>query len=291
MEIEFWLLGAKKQIDSLDAELIALDVFAPTNADRSWLMTHNVVKITTKLQQRADAMVKRRKNGEPLAYILRRKEFYGREFLVDRRVLIPRPETEELIELIKGLDLPKQPRFLEVGTGSGCIAITLALEFPQSYVLAGDISVRALAVAAQNDLRHEGRVDFVQSNLLSDIEFDMGGERFDVIIANLPYVSRSWDWIDEKNLGFEPRSAIFARGSNGLALYQRFFSELEEREKLGELRADYVVVEADPCQHYALSEVGEKHGFMLKKDAGFGMLFKNATELVDIEAWLAEADD
>lgn len=96
------------------------------------------------------------------------------------------------------------------------------MEFPQSYVLAGDISVRALAVAAQNDLRHEGRVDFVQSNLLSDIEFDVGGERFDVIIANLPYVSRSWDWIDEKNLGFEPRSAIFARGSNGLALYQRF---------------------------------------------------------------------
>lgn len=290
MEIESWLKEAKKQVAGLDAELIALDCFAPKGADRSWLVSNNVVKITTEMQQKAQAMIKRRGKGEPLAYILRKKEFYGRDFLVDQRVLVPRPETESLIEIVKALNLPRQPRFLEVGTGSGCLAITLALEFPQSYVLASDISAKALEVATENDLRHEGRVDFVQSNLLSEIQFETGGEYFDVLVANLPYVSHNWQWVKVDNLRFEPKSAIYARGKDGLALYRRFFAELNERERLGELWANYVVVEADPCQHLALVEIGEKSGLKLQKIEGFGLLFENLNKLVDVEAWLAEAN-
>lgn len=83
MDLDSWLKGAKKQIDALDAELIALEVFAPRQADRSWLVSHNVVKITTEMQKEADKMVLKRAKGEPLAYILGEKEFYGRKFEVN----------------------------------------------------------------------------------------------------------------------------------------------------------------------------------------------------------------
>ncbi len=275
MTIDDWLKVTKKKIDSLDADLIALQVFAPEGADRSWLVANDVVKITTDMQKVADGMAERRFEGEPLAYILGEKEFYGRKFEVGKGVLIPRPETENLIELIKGLKLPKRAQFLEVGTGSGCIAVTLALEFPQSYVLASDISLKALAIAERNDLLHEGRVDFVQSNLLADMDFVDSGEHFDVVVANLPYVSKSWRWVDMDNLRFEPRSAIFARGENGLSLYRRLFQELRQRINNAEISVNFVVAEADPCQHQALQAMAEKYGFKYIKTESYGLLFEN----------------
>lgn len=284
MDIKSWLREAKKRIDGLDAELIALRVFAPKTkvnsreplgADRSWLVAHDVVKITTEMRQKADGMVRRRARGEPLAYILGEKEFYGRKFLVNEWVLIPRPETEELIELIKELPLPKRPEILEIGTGSGCVAITLALEFPQSYVLASDVSVKALETAEKNDLLHEGRVDLFQSNLLCELGEELRGEHFDVVVANLPYVSREWKWVKPENLRFEPRSALYARGENGLSFYRRMFKELRELQDKDVLWVDYVVVEADPCQHDELIALARKFALIFVKKRGYGLVFED----------------
>lgn len=297
MKIEDWLKVAKKQIAVLDAELLALKCFAPEEVDRSWLVTHNVVKITTEMQQKADEMLKKRVSGIPLAYILGEKEFYGRSFEVNSDVLIPRPETEVLIDLIKELPLPKQPSFLEIGTGSGCVAVTLALEYPQSYVLATDVSVKALDVAYQNDIIHEGRVEFIQSNLLREVQSDEG--HFDVLVANLPYVDPTWDWLDQDSLSHEPSWALYVKQEGGLALYRRLFKELRLRQGRGSFGVDYVVVEADPCQHVALMQIAEQQGLIALKTQEFGVVFerrqryqagRRMQKLVNVEARLAKAN-
>lgn len=272
--IDDWLKWAKTQIDALDAELIATRMFAPRRADRSWLVAHGDLSIERQCQLRANSLVRRRARGVPLAYVLEEKEFYGRKFWVRPGVLIPRPETELVIDTIKTLHLPEQPRFLEVGTGSGCIAITLALEYPQSYVLASDISVKALETAERNDIRHEGRIDLVQANLLQDLEIDPH-EHFDVVVANLPYVNKEWDWVDEQNLSYEPATALYARGSNGLSVYRRFFKELFHYRNEGKLWMDYAVVEADPCQHSELIKIADRAGFVYLATNGYSLLFED----------------
>ncbi len=298
MIIQQWLKEAKEQIDPLDAELIALKNFAPSEADRSWLATHDVVKITTEMQQKADKMVQKRASGVPLAYILGEKEFYGRKFEVNPDVLIPRPETETLIDLIRELPLPKQPSFLEIGTGSGCIAVTLALEYPQAYVLATDVSVKALDVACQNDIIHEGRVEFVQSNLLREVQSEEG--YFDVLVANLPYVDPAWEWLDQNSLSHEPSRALYVKQNGGLALYHRLFKELRLRQGRGGFGVDYVVVEADPCQHAALAQIAERQGLILLRTQGFGLVFerrrryqtgRRMQQLVNVETRLTKADN
>lgn len=275
MDIGTWLKWAKTQIDALDAELIALRVFAPKQSDRSWLVAHSDV-----IQERprclyANNLVRRRMRGVPLAYILEEKEFYGRKFWVRPGVLIPRPETEAIIDTVKSLGLPDQPHFLEIGTGSGCIAVTLALEFPQSYVLATDISIKALETAERNDIRHEGRIDLVQANLLQDLDIEPR-EHFDVVIANLPYVNKEWNWVDEKNLSYEPANAIYARGSNGLSMYRRFFKELYHQRNEENIWVDYVVVEADPCQQQELVKIAEKAGYFHLQTNGYALLFEDS---------------
>ncbi len=278
MDIKTWLDEAKTRIDALDAELIAVYNFAPNGRDRSWLMAHLDEQIPLRNKCDATDMVAKRQRGVPLAYILGEKEFYGRLFTVSPAVLIPRPETEDLINLIKELDLPERAKFLEIGTGSGCIGVTLALEYPQSYVLATDISVRALDMAARNNLRHEGRIELVQSNLLKEVDFekneDGSPEYFCVVVANLPYVNKEWDWLNLPTLEFEPSSALYARGSNGLSMYQRFIKELWHYYNIGEVIFDYVVLEADPCQHAELIKMAERYRLFYVKALGYGLLFE-----------------
>lgn len=275
MTIGKWLEQARKKINALDAELILVAVLKqllPLEIDRSYIFAHAEMGISQETWERLDQMAARRAEGVPLAYIVGFREFYGRKFEVNPDVLIPRPETETLIDLVRTLPLPKQPSFLEIGTGSGCIAITLALEFPQSYVLATDVSVKALDVACRNDIAHEGRVEFLQSNLLKDVQADEG--HFDVLVVNLPYVDPSWEWLDQQSLSYEPSRALYVKQEGGLALYQRLFRELKLRQGRGGFGVDYVVVEADPCQHAALQRIAERHGLMCLRTEGFGLVFE-----------------
>lgn len=271
MDVGTWLKEAKWWVDSLDADLIALCNFAPEGADRSWLVSNNVVKITTNTKRQADEMLKKRAAGVPLAYLLRYREFYGRKFQVRPGVLIPRPETESLIDLIKELDLPPRARFLEIGTGCGCIGVTLALEFPQSEVLATDISSDALMIAEHNNILHEGRLSLLRSDLFEAIKPRLHGQ-FDVVVANLPYVNPNWDWVDTNSLRHEPLEALYALGENGLSLYRRFFEEMKPHlEKLG---MKFCVVEADPCQHKELIKIATEFGWKLAETRDYGLCFR-----------------
>ena len=202
--------------------------------------------------------------------------FYGRKFLITPDVLIPRPETEMLVDAVLNLagkaylpgvipapaKLPKNCRILEVGTGSGCIAISLALELPETKITACDISDKALNVARENAARLGARVEFVQSDLMADVRGD-----FAVVVANLPYVDENWDWIDKKALSREPRIALYAE-DGGLAPIKKLVQQVNER------KIPFLILEADPCQHKQIVAYAGERGYSLLETRGFGLVFE-----------------
>ena len=161
------------------------------------------------------ALLERRLRGEPVAYLLGRREFWGREFAVDDRVLVPRPETEHLVEAALALAprLPPAPRLLDLGTGSGCIAVTLALELPEGRVVACDRSPAALAVARRNARQLGGRVAFVAADWARPLD----ASRFDLLVSNPPYLVPGAPI--PRDVGeWEPPGALWG-GEAGLAGY------------------------------------------------------------------------
>lgn len=173
---------------------------------------------------RFESLLARRLTGEPIAYLLREKEFYGRPFYVDERVLIPRPETEHLVEAALQTVLPIEPVILDLGVGSGCLAVTLALEIPGCRVIATDISLAALTVARRNAERH-GLLDRV---LLAAADLAEGVDlcAIDLVVTNPPYVAQ----LDAHRLSveirdFEPQTALYG-GPDGELVIHRLIGEL-----------------------------------------------------------------
>ncbi|MFP3940308.1 MAG: peptide chain release factor N(5)-glutamine methyltransferase [Thermoanaerobaculia bacterium] len=167
-------------------------------------------------------LLARRLAGEPVAYLLGEREFYGRPFRVDRRVLVPRPETEHLVEaaLDSGLGLPAGARVLDVGTGSGAIAVTLALERPSWRVAATDLSPAALAVARENARRHglldPSRAPRRLTLLACDLASALRLEAFDLVVSNPPYIDPAEAAaLSPEILEFEPPGALFDPASGG----------------------------------------------------------------------------
>ena len=170
-------------------------------------------------------LVKRRSEGEPLQHLLGTVEFCGHVFLCDKRAMVPRPETEELVELLKSEIQDPKSEILDVGTGSGVIALSLAAEFPEARILAVDVSDDALALAQENAIRLDlsGRVQFLKSRLLETTEGP-----FDLIVANLPYISTQ----DRRTLSREvlrdPEIALFA-GARGDELVRELINQAPTR--------------------------------------------------------------
>jgi release factor glutamine methyltransferase len=176
--------------------------------------------------------VRRRSEGEPLQHLLGSWEFYGRRFKTDRRALIPRPETERLAELmLKQIpaDMSAAPRLADIGTGSGVLAITLALERPGLEVVATDISADTLALARENALAHgvDGRIKWLQTDLLSRVETD-----FDFLVANLPYIPTAEMAKLPREVRHDPRLALDG-GADGLDVIRRFIVEAPSHLKPG----------------------------------------------------------
>ena len=171
-------------------------------------------------KQNIISIVKRLQNGEPIQYILGVTEFYGLDFKVTSSVLIPRPETEELIELIRNDYNPEtELSLIDLGTGSGCIPISLAKLFPNSNVSAIDISEKALEVAQSNAQNLNVKIDFYQQNLLEDIQLN---QKFDVIVSNPPYIRNlEKEEMHQNVLNFEPHLALFVENENALIFYER----------------------------------------------------------------------
>ncbi|CAH0417356.1 peptide chain release factor N(5)-glutamine methyltransferase [Periweissella fabaria] len=159
--------------------------------------------------------------GEPVQYVLGEAQFFGRTFMVDERVLIPRLETEELIELILNDSPITIQNVLDIGTGSGAIAVTLKSERPAWEITASDISAAALAVAQQNAANNDVKLEFIASDVFTNIT-----ESYDIIVSNPPYIAASeTDIMDQNVLDYEPHLALFA-DNDGLAIYQAIARQL-----------------------------------------------------------------
>ena len=159
--------------------------------------------------------------GEPLQYIIGEWDFYGRHFLLNPAVLIPRPETEELVDLCLRMDLPADARVLDVGTGSGCIAITLANERRIWQVSGLDISYKALQVAQTNATLYKASIQWICADILGEVP-EIAEARFDLIVSNPPYVTASEAKLMRKNVvEHEPHQALFVPNSDPLIFYKR----------------------------------------------------------------------
>jgi release factor glutamine methyltransferase len=178
-------------------------------------------------------LVKRRSEGEPLQHLLGTVEFCGLTFLCDERAMVPRPETELLVELVEARSENRESRIVDVGTGSGVIAISLAAKFPEAKILAVDISDDALALAQENAamLNLKDRVQFLKSRLLENVE-----GAFDLIVANLPYVSTQDRHTLSREVLRDPEVALFA-GKRGDELVRELIDQAPTRLHPGGLLA------------------------------------------------------
>ncbi len=245
MKIHEWIQEATRQLievgigtAKLDTELILSHTL---RKNRTWIHAYRDEKLSDRHREIADARLALRHDRVPLAYIIGHKEFYGRRFDVSPSVLIPRPESETIIELAKQLIPDKQLRVIDIGTGSGCLGITLKLELPQLDVTLSDISRHALTIARRNVRKLQADVHVIKSDLLSQYDAQP-----DVIIANLPYVDVSWERSPETD--HEPAEALFA-SAGGLKLIYELLDQAHRRVAPNGL----LFLEADPVQHAAIS--------------------------------------
>ena len=224
----------KRDTAFLDAEVLLAFVLGE---ERDFLISHGDDEMDDGLFELYCKYCERVIDGEPVAYIINEKEFYGLDFFVDDRVLVPRPETELLVEKVIGhmrLDDDRRYRILDLGTGSGNIAISIAKTcFDEGIdciecVDALDISEGALEVARINAQQHgvTDTVNFFQSDLLEILDT---GEKYDIVVANLPYIGKVSNRVVDKGVEeYEPECALFG-GDDGLELYKKMFQEMGEK--------------------------------------------------------------
>lgn len=271
--VESWLKKSVEKLKyagttsaQLDAELILAHVLG---VERTFLHANPQKKLSKTLVFHANNFLNKRVKRIPLAYIFREKDFFGRTFFVNENVLVPRPETETLIEITKKYT-KKNDKILDIGTGSGIISVTLKAELSDEIeVFASDISLQALAVAnlnAQKILNQN--IDFFESNLLEQIPAETLS-KITIITANLPYVNR--DWVDfEKNneLHHEPQIALYAR-KNGLELIFKLLYQAQDLPKL-----EKVIFEADPSQFKEIEKYANSCGFSKIISENYTIAFK-----------------
>lgn len=197
-------------LDRLDAQLLLLHLLGKPASQRGWLLSHDDAPLPPAIASALEPLVQRRLNGEPLAYLTGHKEFFGLDLQVDARVLVPRPDTETLVNWALEL-LDGQQRVLDLGTGSGAIALALKASKPTLHVHATDLSAEALAVAQANAQRLQLGVSFHQGAWFAPLP--AAEPRFDCIVSNPPYIAELDPHLAA--LMFEPAQAL-SSGSDGL---------------------------------------------------------------------------
>lgn len=230
-------LISEKNLDEETAKLFLMEMFG---FDNTHLLLHYRDEMKQEDVKRYFAWIDQYLNGQPAQYIIGETDFYGNRFKVDDRVLIPRPETEELVEwLLTDFADQKDLKVLDMGTGSGAIAISISKEHPDWQVDAADISAKALQVAGLNNEMNKTNVRFIESDLFNAITED-----YDVIISNPPYISEDEiNYMDESVIEHEPKEALFAK-NNGLFMYQKI--------------ADYIKIKKDTVHGSLYLEIGFK---------------------------------
>lgn len=245
--------GIPREEAALDAEVLARHVLG---CDRATLLTRTRDPLPSAFDRLYHALIARRVAREPVAYIVGHREFWGLEFDVSPAVLIPRPETELIIEEALA-SLPRRDvmrHLIDVGTGSGCLAVTLAVEFPPAQVTATDTSREALEVAYRNAIRHNviGRIAFVQGDLLQDVAVPA-----DLIVSNPPYVpAGDAATLQPEVARYEPSSALYG-GDDGLDMIRRLFGSARQHLADG----GWLIVEFGFGQEAAVREAARDAGW------------------------------
>jgi len=249
-------------IDSaqLDAELLVAHVLG---RDRAWILAHDDHELDDPQTDLFHTLVARRANREPLVHLTGTREFYGLDMLITPDVLTPRVETEQMVEwAIKYA--PQNSRLIDIGTGSGAIAVAIARLRPDLTVTATDISERELSVARQNIGQHKVKIELLQSDLWSNVD-----GQFKTIVTNLPYLRDDAKTELMPEVQREPSVALFG-GSDGLDLYRRFLHDLPAHLAPG----GYLFTECDPWQHEALIAEAAKYGLTPIEQGYFILGFK-----------------
>lgn len=243
-----------KNVDSFlqDTELILGFIL---NKKREWILSNPEFIIQKKIQKRFFRLILKRAKNYPIAYILKYKYFNGLKFKVNKNVLIPRPETEILInEVLKSIQWVDGLTILDVGTGSGCISISIAKNLcdhnktKNTKIIASDISKLAINIAKKN-AKLNGvykKIKFIKSNLLKNI----GDKNIDIIVANLPYVKTSWE---HESIKYEPRLALYS-SKDGLSHYKKLLHQIKNLK----FNPKYVFFEIDPDQTKILEDLTKK---------------------------------
>lgn len=267
--ISHWLEWATDELKKaatpsprLDAEIILAHTL---RKPRTYLHTHASELLDPRMQEVADARLLLRLDRTPIAYIVGHKEFYGRQFKVTPSTLIPRPESEAMITLLKKW-IKKAPgkKLVDVGTGTGCLGITAKLEHPELDVTLTDLSRHALHVAQWNAAHHKATVSLLHSDLLEKYPFTA-----DIILANLPYVDKKWQRSPETN--HEPAEALFA-SNGGLHIIGRLLAQTASQLATGGI----IFIEADPRQHEAITHSATAHNLSLCETEGFILTFQKS---------------
>lgn len=267
MNVGDFLVRATTQLQSagiptarLDCLIVLEDVLGQ---DRASLLAHPEMEISAPKVAILNKFITQRRTHLPLAYYRGKSMFYGRNFIVNEHVLVPRPESESIIDLLKKCPLPAQSCIADVGAGSGVLGITAGLEIPDSRIYLYDIERAALACAMRNVALHRlPDVHTKQQDLLTRCQ-----ESFDVILANLPYVPN--DYPVNKAASHEPAQALFS-GSDGLDHYRRFWKQVAALDH----KPAFVIVESLPEQHDALKILAAQARYILEASDGYALSLK-----------------
>jgi release factor glutamine methyltransferase len=216
MRIQEALLEAGKKVPQLDAEVLLAYVLGKS---KEHLFIHSKDTLSPTQLENFNRLLAARIQGEPIAYLIGIREFFGLDFYVDENVLIPRPETELLVEEVLKL---KPESILDVGTGSGCVAIAVKQNLLNCRVVACDNSPAALQTARRNAKHYQAEIEFLESDLLENISGD-----FEVIVANLPYIPVDSSEVQESVKKYEPHAALFA-GEDGLDLIRKLLTQVAQ---------------------------------------------------------------
>jgi len=303
MTVSDWLIEATQKLSTAGIGTARLDALVlledATSKDRAYLLAHPETRLQGPALQRLNEWIERRTKHEPLAYIREKTEFYGRDFIVNKTVLEPRPESETMITLLKELyeiapcikvqsrkasarhldlsadkagrsgEISRQARdnilIVDIGTGSGSLAITAKLEIPDVKVAGTDIDASCLIIARQNAKKHGVNVEFLEGDLLEPLLTN--SHSLTIILANLPYVPDNHTINQAATM--EPRLAIFG-GADGLDLYRRLFEQFNR----GNTRAQFVLTESLPNRHKELAKIAKQAGFEPQKTDDFIQVFR-----------------